>query len=82
MYREALKHGFYELQSTRDWYREATIQEGMHRDLILRWIEVQALLLSPIAPHWCEYVWQKLLEKVCMFKRLVKGKGRHADYET
>ncbi|CAJ0843850.1 12887_t:CDS:2, partial [Entrophospora sp. SA101] len=39
------------IQQTRNAYeREATSQEGegMHRDLILRWIELQALLLSPI----------------------------------
>ncbi|CAJ0912618.1 5884_t:CDS:2, partial [Entrophospora sp. SA101] len=64
-YRDALKYGFYELQTSRDWYREATSQEGegMHRDLILRWIELQALLLSPIAPHWSEYIWGEVLQK-------------------
>ncbi|CAG8715087.1 13378_t:CDS:10 [Dentiscutata erythropus] len=62
-YRDALKYGFYELQTARDWYREATVVEGMHRDLILRWIEVQALLLSPIAPHWSEYIWHEVLSK-------------------
>ncbi|CAI2172928.1 4836_t:CDS:10 [Funneliformis geosporum] len=61
MYREALKYGFYELQSARDWYREATAHEGMHKDLVLRWIEIQALLLSPIAPHWSEYIWKDIL---------------------
>ncbi|CAG8538744.1 7229_t:CDS:2, partial [Racocetra fulgida] len=62
-YRDALKYGFYELQTARDWYREATANEGMHKDLILRWIEVQALLLSPIAPHWSEYIWSEILSK-------------------
>ncbi|CAJ0761697.1 19730_t:CDS:2, partial [Entrophospora sp. SA101] len=39
------------LFTLKEWCeREATSQEGegMHRDLILRWIELQALLLSPI----------------------------------
>ncbi|CAG8511883.1 10578_t:CDS:2 [Ambispora gerdemannii] len=63
LYREALKYGCYELQSARDWYREATAKEGMHRDLVLWWIEVQALLLAPIAPHWSEHIWQNLLKK-------------------
>ncbi|CAG8679942.1 42317_t:CDS:10 [Gigaspora margarita] len=62
-YRDALKYGFYEFQASRDWYREATVDEGMHRDLILRWIEVQTLLLSPIAPHWSEYIWREVLSK-------------------
>nr|CAG8557949.1 1069_t:CDS:2 [Entrophospora candida] len=65
LYRDALKYGFYELQTSHYWYREATSQEGegMHRDLILRWIELQALLLSPIAPHWSEYIWSEVLQK-------------------
>ncbi|KAG9302769.1 hypothetical protein G9A89_009546 [Geosiphon pyriformis] len=63
LYRDALKYGFYELQSARDWYREVTTEELMHHDLIIWWIEVQALLLSPIAPHWAEYIWQNVLGK-------------------
>ncbi|CAB4487625.1 leucine-tRNA ligase [Rhizophagus irregularis] len=63
MHRDALKYGFYELQTARDWYREAVVNEGMSKDLILRWIEIQALLLSPIAPHWSEYIWKDVLSK-------------------
>lgn len=33
----------------------------MHRDLITRWIRVQALLIAPIAPHYAEYVFTKIL---------------------
>ncbi len=36
----------------------------MHRDLILRYIELQALLITPIAPHWAEYAWREILGKV------------------
>jgi len=39
MYREALKTGFYELQASRDKYREVCV-DGMHKDLIMRFIEV------------------------------------------
>ena len=66
LYREALKTGFFDLQAARDRYRELTAPptgEQMHRDLLLRFIEVQALLLAPIAPHFSEYVWTKLLKK-------------------
>jgi len=37
---------------------------GMHRDVVLRYIELQALMLAPIAPHWAEYVWLEVLKKV------------------
>ena len=46
----------------RDRYREVELS-GMHRDLVFRYIEVQTLLLSPICPHLCEYIWG-LLGKV------------------
>lgn len=46
----------------RDKYREVE-EEGMHVDLVFRYIEVQTLMLSPICPHLCEYIWS-LLGKV------------------
>lgn len=39
---------------------------GMHKDVILRYIELQALMLAPIAPHWAEYVWLEVLKKVSL----------------
>lgn len=63
LFKEALRTGFYELQASRDKYRELTLTEGMNRDLVIRFIEVQAVLLSPICPHVAEYVWE-LLGKV------------------
>ncbi|XP_043220831.1 leucine--tRNA ligase, cytoplasmic-like [Amphibalanus amphitrite] len=57
LFKEALKTGFFELQLVRDTYREQTT-EGMHVDLVFRFIEVQALLLSPICPHVAEKIWQ------------------------
>ncbi|TPX33461.1 leucine---tRNA ligase [Synchytrium microbalum] len=69
LYREAVKEGFYQLQTARDSYRDATSpgrgidNHGMHKQLVLRFVEVQALLLAPITPHWSEHVWQNLLKK-------------------
>lgn len=60
-YKEASKLGFYEFQSARDLYREATSDVGMHADLVRRWIETQALLIAPIAPHFAEHVWSTIL---------------------
>lgn len=33
----------------------------MHRDLVQRYAEFQALLLAPVASHWCEHVWIEVL---------------------
>jgi len=62
-FREALRTGFYELQAARDSYRINVGNEGLNRELILYFIEVQAIIMSPIIPHFSEYVW-KLLQKV------------------
>lgn len=50
--------------SARDFYREATRSAGvgMHASLIKRYITIQALLLTPIAPHWAEYMWLDVLQ--------------------
>ena len=63
MYKNALKTGFYDLLSARDFYREATKASGvgMHHGLIKRYLSLQALLLTPIAPHWADYIWQDVL---------------------
>ena len=64
-YKLALKSALYDFTSARDFYREGTISAGigMHKDLIFRYIEMQALLLAVIAPHWAEYVWLEILGK-------------------
>lgn len=44
-------------------YRDATASIGMHQDIILDWIKRQALMLTPIAPHFAEYLWQEVLKQ-------------------
>ncbi|KAL1875957.1 hypothetical protein VTK73DRAFT_9668 [Phialemonium thermophilum] len=65
MYKLAIKSGFYDIQTARDWYREQcrATGVGMHADLIRRFIQLQALLITPIAPHWAESVWRELLNE-------------------
>jgi leucyl-tRNA synthetase len=36
----------------------------MHRDVVLRYIELQALVIATFAPHWAEYMWKEILNKV------------------
>lgn len=64
LYREVVKHAFFELQNSRDRYRDATYlhgSDGMHKNLLKRFVELQALLMSPIIPHFSDYVWSKIL---------------------
>jgi leucyl-tRNA synthetase len=61
-YKLALKTGLFDYQNARNWYRDVT--GDMHRDLAIRFIETQALLMAPIAPHWAEFIWREVLHKV------------------
>ncbi|OMO52030.1 Aminoacyl-tRNA synthetase, class Ia [Corchorus capsularis] len=65
MFREALKSGFHDLQAARDWYRLSCDSGGMsmNRDLIWRFMDVQTRLITPICPHYAEFVWGELLKK-------------------
>lgn len=61
LYKEALRTGFYELQTARDKYLQ--LSPMVNLDLIKKYIKIQIILLSPICPHVCEYIWGDLLKK-------------------
>lgn len=64
-YKDALKNGFYELSTARDWYRDVTLPEnggpGMHADVVFRFLRLLALLPQPLIPHFCEHIWRDVL---------------------
>jgi len=60
LFKEALKTGFFELQTARDKYRELCGEEGMCKHLVLQFIEWQAIILSVICPHICEHIWEQM----------------------
>lgn len=64
-YKLALKSALYDFTGARDFYREQCTASGikMHKDLVFKYIELQALLLAVIAPHWSEYIWLEVLNK-------------------
>ncbi|KAJ8952429.1 hypothetical protein NQ318_014521 [Aromia moschata] len=59
LFKEGLRTGFFEMQAIRDKYRELSL-DGMHGELIVRFIEIQALMISPICPHVAEHIWKLL----------------------
>lgn len=62
MFKEALRTGFFEYSNLFHQYRErAQVQTGLHWDLVHRYLTTQVLLLAPICPHTCDYIWQKIL---------------------
>ncbi|KAK6739724.1 hypothetical protein RB195_008304 [Necator americanus] len=62
LFKESLKYGFFEYQALRDMYRELCGGQdaAMNESLVFRFIETQALILSPICPHIGEQIWQIL----------------------
>ncbi|XP_014470950.1 PREDICTED: leucine--tRNA ligase, cytoplasmic [Dinoponera quadriceps] len=57
LYKEALRTGFFEFQAARDKYLQLSTLDGINRTLIMKYIELQVVILSPICPHVCEYIW-------------------------
>lgn len=64
-YKLALKAAYYDFTNARDFYREACSSAGikLHKDLALRYIELQALILAVVAPHFSEYIWLEVLHR-------------------
>lgn len=61
-FKAALKLGLFDFQTARDYYRDSVGHTiGMHKDLVLKYIKTQALLLAPVAPHIAEYFFKELL---------------------
>mmetsp|Transcript_96334 Transcript_96334/g.220889 ORF Transcript_96334/g.220889 Transcript_96334/m.220889 type:complete len:533 (+) Transcript_96334:1805-3403(+) len=61
MFRDGVKFAWYDMQNLKDEYRNYT-NGNMHKDLVRRFVEVQALVLAPICPHFCEHLWTKYLQ--------------------
>ncbi|KOC69270.1 Leucine--tRNA ligase, cytoplasmic [Habropoda laboriosa] len=57
LYKDALKTGFFELQAARDKYLQLSALDGINWMLIMKFIELQIIVLCPICPHVTEYVW-------------------------
>uniref|UniRef100_A0A1D2A3Q3 leucine--tRNA ligase n=2 Tax=Auxenochlorella protothecoides TaxID=3075 RepID=A0A1D2A3Q3_AUXPR len=62
-FRDVVLAGWYALSNARDAYLVACAVEGLNRELILRFVEVAALLVAPIAPHTSEYIWGDVLKR-------------------
>lgn len=58
-FREALRAGYFEFMQAFDSYRDVckTCSALPSKALVMRYIEWQMIVLSPIAPHFCEHVW-------------------------
>lgn len=63
-YKAALKYGLFDFQTARDYYRDSVSSTvGMNKDLVFKYIELQALLITPVAPHFSDYIYREVLGK-------------------
>lgn len=60
MFREALRSGFFVYQELRTKYKELCGPQGLHGNLIRKFIETQAVLICPICPHAAQKIWTLL----------------------
>jgi len=77
-WRDGMISGVSGLQNARDAYREWCYKSHvpMRRDLLRRFVELQAILIAPICPHFAEHVWANVLRR----GRLgAKGRGTLRD---
>ena len=58
--------GYYLMQEARDRYRSGTANVGADEKLVRKWAEWQALLMTPITPHWSEEMWEILGKPGCI----------------
>ncbi|MEM0366343.1 MAG: leucine--tRNA ligase [Acidilobaceae archaeon] len=58
MYKSALVEGYYNLQSKFKWYMRRA--GTPNRELLMKFIEVQTLLIAPIVPHVADEVWEMI----------------------
>jgi len=56
-FREGLKTGFYEFLNMQARYKTWTGEQGMHKELLKKYLQMQALVLAPICPHTAEAIW-------------------------
>lgn len=68
-FRDVLVYSFFDLYSKKEEYR--IFAGSYHRESFFRYLAVQLLMLSPIAPHFCEKHWEIYQAAVGLNKTLI-----------
>jgi leucyl-tRNA synthetase len=56
-FRDALRFAWYDFQTCKDDYKVDCDVNGMRHDLVMRFIELQCVIMAPITPHVSQHVW-------------------------
>ena len=62
-YFDAMKAAFHQFTGIKDRYvlMSSTLGVSMHAELVKKYIRNQCLIVSPVIPHFSEYIWSVLL---------------------
>ena len=60
LFSDALRAALYDMENLRSQYSILTSGD-VHADVIRRLLRCQTIMLSPIAPHFCEHLWRNVL---------------------
>jgi len=60
LFSDALRSALYDMENLRSQYSILT-NGDVHTDIIQRLLRTQTIILSPIAPHFCEHLWRNVL---------------------
>ncbi|EFC50382.1 predicted protein [Naegleria gruberi] len=65
VYKEVFKTVWVSMQDALSKYIETMKRDSikLHKKLILRFIELQSIILSPVLPHCTEHIWKEYLKK-------------------
>lgn len=65
VFKEVFKSAWVAMQDSLSKYIETMKRdsEKLHKKLVLKFIEIQSIILSPILPHITEYIWREILKK-------------------
>lgn len=61
-YRDGIHRGWFDMMIARDLYRDWSVKCNipMHADVITRFMNAIAVIMSPVCPHWCDNIWSLL----------------------
>ncbi|KAG2388363.1 hypothetical protein C9374_000527 [Naegleria lovaniensis] len=65
IYKEVFKSAWVDMQDSLSKYIEFMKRdsEKLHKKLVLKFIETQSIILSPVLPHITEHIWREFLKK-------------------
>ena len=62
--RNVIINGFFKMLSIKEEYQTNCGKVGQKQNLIKLWLESLLIIMCPVMPHFCEYMWQNHYKKI------------------